>query len=118
MSEVAVRMVQPLTQVELDLLDHVTIWSGIVGVVCFLIVLFTAIYVSVKTLMPGRNLILFSFIFLICFIGYEQHMGGDLEWVFGPIANLYKVIIYCSILVIFSVGYFKASRYFIRDKHH
>lgn len=116
MSEVEIRTLEPLSQVELDLLDHVAIWSGVIGTVSFVLVLGVAIYVSVRTRMPGRNFILFSFVSLIAFLGYEQYMGGNLEWVFGPVAALYELIVYCSVFVVFSVGYLKASWCFIRGK--
>jgi hypothetical protein len=118
MAEVEIKAIEPLTQVDIDLLDHVAIWSGLVGTACFLVVLVVAIYISIKTTMPGRQFILASILSLAVFVGYEQYMGGNLEWVFGPVANLYKVIVYCSILLVFTIGYLKAGWYFIRGKNH
>lgn len=118
MSDLQVSLAEPLSEQELDLLSYVAISSGIIGIVCFVVVFGMALFVSIKTNLPGRNHILASFILLAAFIGFEQYMGGNLEWVYGPVANLYKVIIYCTILLIFSVGYLKSAKSHANGKDH
>ena len=110
--------VEPLTGAELDLLSWVSVLSVGVALIGFIICLAAAIYVAVKTQIPGRFLILSSALLLISFLAYEQYMGGNLEWVFGPVGDLYRVIAYSIILVIFSVGYFRSARSYVQIKNH
>lgn len=110
--------VEPLTEAELELLAWVTVSSAGVALIGFIICLASAIYVAVKIKIPLRFLVLTSAILLMSFLGYEQYMGGNLEWVFGPIGNLFKVIAYSLILVVFSVGYFRSAKFHGQSKNH
>jgi len=118
MQKVEVKLIEPLTEVELSLLDFVAIGSSAIGLLCCVVVLGVTVYASMRTTMPGRHTILISFLCLCGFFAYESYMGGNLEYVFGPIGNLYKTIAYALIFVSFSFGYLKLAKYFIREKNH
>jgi Mg/Co/Ni transporter MgtE len=91
-----------LTPGEIDLLSTISAISFILGAVAFLCILAATLVVVLKTKLPGRYSIFFSFLLLSAWWSLEQFMGGSLEMTFGPEALLVTAIIYSIIAVLFS----------------
>ncbi len=105
--EARILAVQPLSESEIDFISFVALSSGAVVVVSVLVLFIVQVVVASKTKLPGRLLSLTGTLLGIAFMAYEQYMGGNLEWVFGPIGQVYSVIGYSVAITVFSIGHAK-----------
>lgn len=107
MTEVQSFVVEPLTQEEIDVVTNVAIAGFSIGLISLLIFLACTGYVAFKTCLPGRFLTFFSSILLLTFFAFTHYMGGNLEFVYGPVGALYSVAVYAITLAFFSIGFLK-----------
>lgn len=100
---------RPPTPAEVDQFATISAISFILGMLAFLCVVGTALAVALKTNLPGRWAVFFSFVLLSSWWALEQFMGGNLEIVFGPVALLVSYTVYSAFALVFALGYLRMS---------
>ena len=105
---------RPLTDEELELLTTVSMISFAIAVLAFLCLVGAVGWVAVKTRLPGRYTVFASILLLPFWFMFEQSMGGHLEMTFGPVALVVEAIVYCGFAILFSLGFVRMSRAFLK----
>lgn len=108
-SQPEVFTIRPPTPAEVDQLATISAVSFILGFLAFMLIVGAALAVAIKTQLPGRWAVFFSFILLFGWWASVQFMGGDLEVTFGPLALLVTYTMYSAIALVFAFGYLRMS---------
>jgi len=114
MADVQSFLVKPLTPEETDLVTNIALASFVVGLIGLLIFLGCSLYVAIRTKLPGRFLSLFSSTLLFVFFAFTHYMGGNLEYVYGPVGAIYSMSVYSVALALFSLGFLRMCLYLKR----
>ena len=114
-SSVQIVDVRPPTPEEIELLGAISMIGFGISALAFVCVVAAASFVAVKTRLPGRFSVLLSTLLLPIWWIFEQSMGGSLEMTFGPEALLVTLIVYAVFAVLFSFGFVRMCRYFLKQ---
>lgn len=112
----------PPTAGEIELLGSIGMIGFWISVFAFLCVAMAALFVAVKTRLPGRFSVLASTLVLPAWWIFEQSWGGSLEMTFGPEAHLATLTVYAVFAVLFSFGFLRMCMHFLKQSqpagHH
>jgi len=109
-------VVPELTEEQIELVTQISVASFLVVSIALVIFIGCLVWVAFKTKLPGRFLTLTSGLIIILLIGFTEFMGGNLEWVLGPIGALYTAIVYSVALTLFSIGFYRMCSHIRRTK--
>ena len=110
-------LLRPPTDQELEYLSVISGAFFVLALLTIILVVSYSAYLMFKTKLPGRIAVFLGATMFAVFFIWSQYMGGNLEYIFGPVGRLFEVTAWSTSFALFLGGHFLMLKKFRKIEH-